>query len=136
MPASQVEPWMEAFSRALGVECTHCHVRDRWEDDAKPQFAIARNMYRMVKDLNANQLAGLPGIICWSCHGGATSPSRIPRDRWQPLSEDWPADATDASDTRSETFVPWICCSREFRALGGGRVYNGVVRGRQNGHPG
>jgi len=105
VPASQVEPLMEAFSRALGVECTHCHVPDRWEDDAKPQFAIARNMYRMVKDLNANQLAGLPGIVCWSCHGGATSPSRIPRERWQPLSEDWPADAANASDNRKLTMA-------------------------------
>src|SRR5262245_9748569 len=69
---------MEAFNRALGVECTHCHVADRWTDESKPAFATARNMIRMVREINGRLLADVGKVACWSCHGGQVKPSRVP----------------------------------------------------------
>ena len=88
-PASEVEPLMKAMNRALGVECTHCHVQDRWDSDLKPPHAIARNMLRMVEFLNANQLSDVEGITCWTCHAGTTRPSRLPPDRMAAAEELW-----------------------------------------------
>jgi hypothetical protein len=33
-----------AYNRALGVSCEHCHVADRWKEDAKPAFRTALGM--------------------------------------------------------------------------------------------
>jgi hypothetical protein len=96
---------MQSFNRALGVECSYCHVPERWDDATKPPFVIARNMYRMVGTLNVDHLSGLEPITCWTCHGGSNAPSRLPRDAWQRLVESWPATAGDASDNLKLTMA-------------------------------
>ena len=48
-----VQVRMQAWSRALGVECTHCHVADAWANATKPTFAFAQRMARMLDALNA-----------------------------------------------------------------------------------
>lgn len=89
---------MQSFNRALGVECTFCHVDDKWADTSKPQWAIASKMRRMVEALNANQLADTRGISCMTCHGGQTRPARLPRDRWESVMAQWPASAASAPE--------------------------------------
>src|SRR5918995_1457073 len=44
---------LDEYNRALGVECSHCHVPDQWQDDSKPAKATARKMVEMVPLLNA-----------------------------------------------------------------------------------
>lgn len=51
------------FNRALGVDCSHCHVLDQWTDESKPTFAIARKMTRMVQVLN-QKLDGVGAVSC------------------------------------------------------------------------
>ena len=97
-PAADVHKEMRAWSRALGADCTHCHVPERWQDDSKPTFATARSMFRMVGDLNAGALAGLDGIACWTCHRGHTKPPRLPQDRLAAERERWPSSLVDSSD--------------------------------------
>jgi formate-dependent nitrite reductase cytochrome c552 subunit len=78
-----VQVRMRAWSRALGVECTHCHVADAWADTSKPTFAFAQRMARMLDALNAGPLKTLEGIACWTCHRGQVRPARLPRESWE-----------------------------------------------------
>src|SRR4051812_4708132 len=75
--APDVRAAMEAIDRALGVECTHCHVQDQWTDATKPAFGTAKNMIAMVKTVN-EQLGEIGQVSCWTCHGGQQKPSRLP----------------------------------------------------------
>lgn len=97
-PASGVEARMKAMNRALGVECTHCHVPDRWDVETKAPFAVARNMLRMVDYLNANQLSEVEGISCWTCHAGARRPSRLPPERLTAAEALWPPSLPSGDD--------------------------------------
>src|SRR5687768_5278877 len=49
----QVPERMRAWSTALGVECSHCHVVGSWGTPARPAFEFAQRMSRMVSALNA-----------------------------------------------------------------------------------
>jgi len=82
---------MESFNRALGVECAHCHVPDRWTDESKPPFATARAMIRMVREINGRLLADVGKVSCWSCHGGQIKPSRLPTAELEKRQAEWPS---------------------------------------------
>jgi len=94
--APEVRAAMERIDRALGVECTHCHVQDQWSDASKPPFATAKNMMAMVTAVN-EQLADVTEvrIACATCHGGQTKPSRLPQDRLKEEMAKWPAAAPE-----------------------------------------
>lgn len=72
-------PAMDVFTAALGVECTHCHVGPGQMDlDDKPQKDIARNMIRMVRDINARFPDGEQHVTCYTCHRGQVTPATAP----------------------------------------------------------
>jgi hypothetical protein len=81
-PAARVLAVMEmGFSRSLGVNCTHCHVPEKWESEDKPQKQIARDMSAMVGRINGELLKGVknlkseqPTINCTTCHRGEIKP--------------------------------------------------------------
>lgn len=98
MPAADVDDLMKVFNRALGVECAHCHVPDQWHEETKPAFTTARNMFRMVEHLNANQLSAVGGVTCWTCHAGQVRPSRLPGGGLDTELAKWPADLAKADD--------------------------------------
>ena len=54
---------MRGFGTALGVKCGHCHVRGEggmdFASDAKPHKQIAREMIRMVVEINGETLPGI-----------------------------------------------------------------------------
>ncbi len=83
------------YNKALGVECTHCHVEGKWSDESKSPFATARNMARMVKALNRDQLRDIGEISCWTCHGGQEKPARQPRAPFDAELAKWPAELAD-----------------------------------------
>ena len=82
-PAAQILAVMEfGFARSLGVDCTHCHVPDKWEAEDKPQKQIARDMSAMVSSLNGTMLKGIknlksasPTVNCTTCHRGEVKPA-------------------------------------------------------------
>ena len=82
-PAGQLLAVMEiAYSRSLGVNCTHCHVPDKWESDEKPTKQIARDMSAMVLRINGELLQPIknlksenPVINCTTCHRGEVKPA-------------------------------------------------------------
>jgi hypothetical protein len=79
---------MQAWSTALGVECTYCHVADQWTDASKLTFEFAGRMARMVTALNDGPLNGLTGVTCWTCHRGRPIPARLPRAAWEKIRAD------------------------------------------------
>ena len=92
VPESQLFPIMNAIADSLGVRCDHCHVRVSpdptktwslaggwvWDRDDKQPKRIAREMMRMVLDINARQFGGRMVVTCHTCHRGALAPDRFP----------------------------------------------------------
>ena len=82
-PAGRLLAVMEfGFARSLGVNCTHCHVPEKWEAEDKPQKQIARDMSAMVARINGEMLKGIknlssanPTINCTTCHRGEIKPA-------------------------------------------------------------
>lgn len=79
---------MTTWSKALGVECAHCHVEGNPADPAKPNFEFAQRMNRMVAALNDGPLKDVGAISCWTCHRGRTVPPRLPREAWEKIRAD------------------------------------------------
>jgi hypothetical protein len=91
LPEAELFPVMNLLAEALGVRCDYCHVQVKpdvtktpanvggwvWASDDKPQKQIARDMMRMVVDLNAGRFRGSARVTCYTCHRGATQPARL-----------------------------------------------------------
>lgn len=83
MTPQQLRGTMVAFSRALGVDCQHCHAGRDFASDANPKKGIARAMMRMTWTLNNTTLPEIEGlnqtrVSCYSCHRGAVTPALSP----------------------------------------------------------
>jgi hypothetical protein len=82
-PASRLLAVMEfGYARSLGVDCTHCHVPDKWESEEKPQKQIARDMFGMMGKINGELLKNIknlksatPTVNCTTCHRGEVTPA-------------------------------------------------------------
>ena len=82
-PAGRLLSVMElGFARSLGVDCTHCHVPDKWELEDKTQKQTARDMSAMVSTINRELLKNIknlksesPIVNCTTCHRGAIKPA-------------------------------------------------------------
>ncbi|MEQ1762042.1 MAG: c-type cytochrome [Pyrinomonadaceae bacterium] len=71
------------FARSLGVNCTHCHVPDKWDSEEKPQKQVARDMSAMVSTINRELLRNIknlksetPIVNCTTCHRGEIKPAQ------------------------------------------------------------
>lgn len=73
LPAERLMSVMFAFKAALGVDCTHCHIKDQWEKDDRPAKQIARKMITLTRDANA-KLGGVGRVTCFTCHRGQVRP--------------------------------------------------------------
>ena len=92
LPEAQLFPLMNLLADSLGVQCDYCHVQATpdfsrtpsnvggwvWDRDDKPQKRTAREMMRMVIDLNAGPFKGESRVTCFTCHRGSTQPARTP----------------------------------------------------------
>jgi hypothetical protein len=79
---------MNFVGDSLGVSCDYCHVKGEknpqtgedtwiWEKDDKKEKLVAREMMRMVLDLNQNRFKREAVVTCYTCHRGSTRPERI-----------------------------------------------------------
>lgn len=83
MPAGRMLGVMEmGYARSLGVNCTHCHVPDKWEAEEKTQKQTARDMWAMMGRINTELLKGIknlksasPTVNCTTCHRGQVTPA-------------------------------------------------------------
>ena len=78
VPSDQIIPSMRFITSSLGVRCSFCHVEGRFEDDAKKEKEVARDMMRMMFAINQNNFEGTRKVTCNSCHRGAPKPMAIP----------------------------------------------------------
>jgi photosynthetic reaction center cytochrome c subunit len=86
LPASELDPAMAFISGSLGVKCNYCHVNP-FEKDEKPTKQTARQMIRMVFDLNKGSFSGDNAVSCYTCHRGKPQPVSVPaigQNLWQP----------------------------------------------------
>jgi outer membrane lipoprotein-sorting protein len=79
LPQSQLGPVMNYVSVSLGVKCTFCHVNKdgNWDfaADEKPEKATAREMIKMVLNINKTNFKGVTEVGCNTCHRGRTNPA-------------------------------------------------------------
>jgi hypothetical protein len=95
LPESQLFLVMNFVGDSLGVHCDYCHVKNGknpqtgadnwiWDSDAKQEKLVARDMMRMVLDLNRTKFNREALVTCYTCHRGSTAPERMaplpPRD--------------------------------------------------------
>lgn len=92
LPEAQLFLLMNLVADSLGVRCDYCHVQATpdlaktpsnvggwvWASDDKPQKQKAREMMRMVIDLNAGHFRGEARVTCYTCHRGTAQPARLP----------------------------------------------------------
>lgn len=81
VPAGRfLEIMNDGFGHGLGVSCGFCHVPGQWASDQKPNKNTARDMIRMVDNVNGDlrSMTGLPDpqpmIGCITCHRMAPKP--------------------------------------------------------------
>ena len=83
LPAGRLLAIMEfGYTRALGVDCTHCHTPEKWEAETKNTKQIAREMHLMTVKINGEMLPNIKSlggrraiINCMTCHRGELSPA-------------------------------------------------------------
>jgi hypothetical protein len=95
LPESQLFPVMNFIGNSLGVHCDYCHVKKGtdpktgndnwiWESDDKQKKVVARQMIKMLLDINKANFGGSQKVTCYSCHRGGTDVARVvplpPRD--------------------------------------------------------
>jgi outer membrane lipoprotein-sorting protein len=82
LPQSQLIPVMNFFSASLGVRCNFCHVNNNgvwaFDSDAKPEKETAREMVKMVLNINRTNFKGGVEVSCYTCHHGQTHPAGLP----------------------------------------------------------
>jgi hypothetical protein len=80
MPASQMFPVMHLMRASLGVRCDFCHVAEngKFDLDTKEEKQTARQMIKMVYEINKNNFEGKTEVTCNSCHHGQTRPVAVP----------------------------------------------------------
>jgi photosynthetic reaction center cytochrome c subunit len=84
LPEQQFWETMSFFTDSLGVNCERCHETP-FEADKKPEKIKARQMIRMVRDLNTHYFDGTRKVTCNTCHRGTTTPLAEPSldaQRW------------------------------------------------------
>jgi hypothetical protein len=82
LPQWQLIPVMNYMAASMGRRCNFCHVNSagQWDyaSDAKQEKATAREMIKMVVDLNKNSFKGNLEVACYTCHRGLDHPASIP----------------------------------------------------------
>lgn len=90
----RLRPVMVQFTRALGVRCSYCHKGEEgkplstydFASDANPNKDRAREMLRMLKDINEDlkkiQPSGDQRVNMWchTCHRGRPRPMTLPEE--------------------------------------------------------
>jgi len=105
---------MAFIASSLNADCDYCHVQ-AFERDS-PAKTRAREMIRMVRDLNQRAFQGRDVVNCFTCHQGHTTPVStspiVPLVRPAPVS---------SPGTHVEASLPSVAqiLDRYIQALGG-----------------
>lgn len=69
----QIKALMKKQADALGVDCDHCHAVPDMDKDTEHK-EMARQMMRMVDDVNKKYFKGESKVACITCHRGKEKP--------------------------------------------------------------
>lgn len=129
--ADQLIPAMRFIAQSLGVNCSYCHVPDRFDDDAKKTKQIARKMMRMMNSINAGNFEGVRAVTCYSCHRGAPKPQSIPAIAANLHSQ--PALTSVAQKSVANLPTPDEIVESYIDAVGGAAAINGIQSREEQG---
>jgi Photosynthetic reaction centre cytochrome C subunit len=73
MRAGDLQGAMSFIASSLNVDCDHCHVQDFSKDERKEKLR-AREMIRMVRQINEGSFHGENTVNCFTCHQGHAQP--------------------------------------------------------------
>ena len=72
--------FMDRWGQALGVGCDHCHVKNEWASEVKPEKAVTRQMIELTTRINKDlkSIGGIEeaSVSCYTCHRGEVTPRR------------------------------------------------------------
>ncbi|GGB00742.1 hypothetical protein GCM10011500_15680 [Mucilaginibacter rubeus] len=109
---------MEDWEHSLGVHCNFCHARNEetkkmdWASDAKPEKAMARDMYKMMNKINQKYFHAKKdslgmimqsGVNCNTCHRGTAHPEVMVPDGKGPGGQPGPPPAGPAPGNPAPT---------------------------------
>ena len=79
-PSNDLWDAMQFIAGSLSVRCDYCHVSQTgpFDSDVKPTKRTARNMIRMVRDINNTSFGGREVVTCYTCHRGSPHPNGTP----------------------------------------------------------
>jgi hypothetical protein len=77
-PSDLLLPSMQFITSSLGVHCEYCHVENAFDKDDKKPKQTAREMMRMVEEINKTRFQGKREVTCYACHRGNPKPLTIP----------------------------------------------------------
>jgi hypothetical protein len=77
-PSDLLLPSMQFITSSLGVHCDYCHVENAFDKDDKRPKQTARQMMRMVEEINSTQFKNLQKVSCYTCHRGSPRPLTVP----------------------------------------------------------
>ncbi len=77
-PSDLLLPSMQFITSSLGVHCEYCHVENAFAKDDKKPKQTAREMMRMVEEINRTKFQGKQEVTCYSCHRGSPKPLTVP----------------------------------------------------------
>src|SRR2546428_7547362 len=82
MPQSKLYPTMRFMAASLGFQCGSCHIIRNGGIEAaaddKPEKQTARQMIKMVIEINQTLFRGDPTVSCYTCHRGHRTPQGAP----------------------------------------------------------
>jgi photosynthetic reaction center cytochrome c subunit len=73
MRAADLQGAMSFIASSLNVDCDYCHRQD-FSKDVTKQKLRAREMIRMVRQINQEAFQGENTVNCFTCHQGHTKP--------------------------------------------------------------
>ncbi len=73
MSKDEIKKVMKAQSKALGVECDHCHDQADMAKDTDNK-KVAREFMKAVAAFNQTMFKGKPEVTCMHCHRGKVEP--------------------------------------------------------------
>jgi hypothetical protein len=125
----QIDDAMMYMRASLGVQCEHCHDDKDWSLDTKEEKRTARQMIRMVREIN-RQLGDDLAVSCYTCHRGRARPTTAPTLLTErPVLVSTPVKPTPATNAVTADVV----ARRYLEATGGdawSRLTTRVMKGR------
>jgi photosynthetic reaction center cytochrome c subunit len=131
LPSTELMPAMNFMANSLGVKCSFCHVTNdtgRWpvERDDKPTKGKAREMIRMMREINKANFKGHLEVTCATCHHGSNEPVSMP-----PLGSESAAAHTADSEAKPAEVPSVNAVLEKYTASIGGKDAIGRIRTRQ-----